>query len=216
MSRARPIRLPCGRIEWFDTARNGEQATAEQLELLATVATDCDLDDLLDESLTQGEVVRRLREALGEARIPPEIFAKRQKWRQERQVQPRCRMCGKEGDSTKHHFVNKWILRELSGYAQKWADRSKNCIPVCIECHRDLHDRRNEAQSIADRLTDTEKAFADAALSALAEERPKLLILIARGDDSVYESRLVKDWIEGRFTVSSSDEPVAHLTLVRS
>jgi hypothetical protein len=216
MSRARPLTLPCGTTHWFDTNKNGEKATAEQLELLATVETDCDLDDLLDQPLTQGEIVKRLRQALGHDPIPDEVLLRRQKWREQRQEQPKCRKCGREGDSTKHHFVNKWILRELEHYTTKWADRSKNCIPVCIDCHRDLHSRDNGAQSIADCLTDDEKRFADKALSALAEERPKLLILIARGDDSVYEARLIKDWIEGKFMVEepeTSSRP--HLAVLR-
>lgn len=220
MSRARPVKFPDGRVEWFDTKRHGEKATAEQLELLATLMPSFDeaesLDDLLDEGLTQGELLKRLRTTLGTNPIPIAILEKRQKWREERQIQPKCRKCGREGDSTKHHYVNKWILRELSGYAQKWADRTKNCIPLCIDCHRDLHSRDNGPQSIADYLNDDEKRFVEKALSALAEERPKLLILIARGDDSVYEARLVKDWIEGYFKVEE-DAKASHpnLALVR-
>lgn len=200
MSRARPIILPNGEKMWFDVNRNSEKATEEQIELLTSVL-DIDLDELLDEVLTQGEVLRQLREALGQGeRVPAAVLLRRQRFRAARQALPQCRICRKEGDSTKHHFVNKWILRELSGYAQKWADRSQNCIPVCLACHRDLHSRANGPVSIADKLTEQEKAFANAALSALADERPKLLILIARGDDSVYEARLVKDWIEGHFS----------------
>jgi hypothetical protein len=198
MSRARPIRIPGHPVLWMDMQRNNQPATHDQLELLCSVL-DIELDDLLDEVTTQGDVVKRLREHLGESRVPDHILVRRERFREQRQALPKCRVCEQEGDSTKHHFVNKWILRELSNYNQKWADRSKNCIPVCIDCHRDLHNRNNGPVSIADRLTDSEKRFVEAALSALAEERPKLLILIARGDDSVYEARLVKDWIEGRF-----------------
>lgn len=198
MSRARPIVIN-GKQHWFDMKQSSYKATAEQLELLATVEQ-IDLDDLLDEHITQGDCVARLRAALGENAIPLDVLARRNAWRAERQTQPECRMCGKTGDSTKHHFINRWILRELSGYAKKWADRNKNCIPLCIDCHRDIHMRSGESVSISQYLTATEKEFANAALSALAEERPKLLILIARGDDSVYEARLVKDWIEGEFS----------------
>jgi hypothetical protein len=221
MSRARPIRPLCGpgctpsakvhtslcdaNAHWFDVARNSEKATADQLELLATIENDCDLDELLDEALTQGDVLKRLRAALGQDPIPQDVLERRQKWREQRQIQPCCRKCGKEGDSTKHHFVNKWILRELAHYTAKWADRSKNCIPLCIECHRDLHSRDNGPVSITDYLNDDEMAFAEAALTALAEERPKLLILIGRGADSVYEARLVKDWMEGKFRVATPD-----------
>lgn len=216
MSRARPVKLPNGEHIWFDTNRNGERATAEQLELLATVTTNCDLDELLDANLSQGEVIKKLREALGADPIPTEVLRRRERWRAQRQVQPKCRKCGKEGDSTKHHFVNKWILRELLDYATKWAERSRNTIPMCIDCHRDLHYRGNGPQvSIADCLTDDEKRFAEEALQTLSDERPKLLILIARGDDSVYEARLVKDWFEGKFRVDPQPATEApHLALV--
>lgn len=199
MSRVRPIYMPDGSTIWFDTHKNGLKATDEQLELLVTV-TDEDLDDLLDGGgLTQEQVIARLRDALDQGCIPPEVIEKRQKWRDQRRKAPRCRICEKEGDSTRHHFVNKWILRELEYYEQKWADRSKNCIPVCIDCHRDLHSRDNGPHSIVEFLSNEEMDFAEAALHALSEERPKLLILLARGDHSVYESQLVKDWLEGLF-----------------
>lgn len=201
MSRVRPIDMPNGERIWFDTKKNGERATAEQLELLAT-AEELDLDDLLDEDLSQGDILLRLRKALGQGSVPPEVIARRKVWREQRSHQPACRVCGKKGDSTRHHFINKWILRELEYYEQKWADRSKNTIPLCIDCHRQLHSRYEEATSIASFLTDDERAFAEAALSALADERPKLLILIGRGSDTVYESRLIKDWMEGRFKQS--------------
>lgn len=211
MSRARSIKHPNGKL-WYDTHRMTEQASDEQLELLATVEQ-IDLDDLLDEILTQQQVVSRLREGLHGGYIPAEVIERRQKWRERRQVQPSCRKCGKVGDSTKHHFVNKWILRELEGYQSKWADRSKNTIPICIDCHRDLHSRENGPESIVSHLSDEEKRFAEAALTALADERPKLLVLIARGDSSVYEARLVKDWFENLFSVK--EEPMKHLMLVR-
>lgn len=197
MSRARPITVN-GQTFWFDVRRNHEVATEEQIELLAVVE-DADMDDLFDQSLTQGDVVYRLRKALGELVIPEEVLEKRAKWKEERQAQPQCRICAKEGDSTKHHFVNKWLLKELSGYAQKWCARSVNCIPVCIDCHRHLHMRNTGVHSIYPFLTETEKQFADDALSALADERPKLLLLLARGSATVYESQLIKDWINGRF-----------------
>lgn len=197
MSRARPIRID-GKEHWFDMKQSSAKATAEQLELLATVER-LDLDDLLDEHITQGEVIARLRNALGSDSIPYDVLRRRQEWRAQRQSQPECRMCGKLGDSTRHHFINRWILRELEGYAKLWSDRGKNCIPLCIECHRDIHMRTGESVSIAPYLTDDEKKFADSALTALAEQRPKLLILIAKGDDSVYEARLAKDWFEGKF-----------------
>jgi hypothetical protein len=197
MSRARPITIN-GETHWFDTDRNHRKATDKQLELLATVEQ-VDLEDLLESNITQGEVIRRLRIALGDVPIPFWVLAKRQKWRKERAEQPPCRICKKIGDSTRHHFVNKWILKELRHYAQKWANRRENTIPLCIDCHRDLHYRNNGPVSIVKYLTPQEKEFVDRALATLAEERPKLLILLAKGDDSVYESRLAKDWLQNRF-----------------
>jgi hypothetical protein len=201
MSRSRCVTIH-GEKHWFDMSKQSEKATAKQIELLATVEK-LDIEDLLESSITQGEVKRRLHAALGDLPIPYDVLLRRQKWRKKRATAPPCRLCGRVGDSTKHHFVNRWILRELSGYSTKWSNRRANTIPVCIDCHRDLHDRSNGPVSIADKLTEREKEFADRALKALSEERPKLLILIARGDDSVYEARLVKDWIEGKLNPSA-------------
>lgn len=211
MSRARPVRLPDGTKIWFDMRKQGQRASDEQVELLAVIE-DVDLDDLLDAVLTQAEVLERLRLALGQGPIPTDVLRRRDEWRQARQILPQCRKCEKEGDSTKHHFVNKWLLRELPDYTQKWADRGKNCIPVCIDCHRRLHQRDGDEKSIASYLTDEERGFADVALTELAERRPKLLILIARGDDDTYETRLVRDWLEGRF----ADEPAPYARHLRA
>lgn len=212
MSRARPIHIN-GETHWFDTARNGRRATEEQLELLATlhevggdVDDDEELDDIFDADLTQGEVVERLRAALGQV-IPEEVRERRERWREQRAEAPACRICGREGDSSKHHFVNKWILKELDSYHRKWADRRSNCIPLCIKCHRDIHSRANGPHSIADRLTDKEKDFAYRALEAFVTQRPAVAWLVIRGDDSVYETRLMRDWIEGKFDVERSQEP---------
>lgn len=181
---------------WFDV--KSSKPTDLQLELLAIVE-DADFDDLLDEHLSQVEVHNRLHASLREQKIPAGVLARRDRFRRERNTLPICRICKKEGDSTKHHFVNKWILRELEFYTQRWSNRTHNCIPVCIGCHRDLHMRDNGPVSIAQYLNEKEKAFAEAALAALAQEHPKLLISLARGENQVYEARLAKDWIEGLF-----------------
>jgi hypothetical protein len=194
-SRSRSITID-GRQHWFDV-KSGDRATATQLELLATVEQ-VDLDDLLESNLSQAECLRRLRDALGiDYLVPLDVAEKRQKWRKARASAPICRICSKHGDSTKHHFVNKWMLRELEHYTQRWSNRRDNCIPVCIDCHRDLHDRSNGSRSIAEFLSPEEKDFASRALQELADEHPKLIILLARGDDSVYEARLIKDWFQG-------------------
>lgn len=204
MSRARPIELPDGSRIWIDTNRNGEKfheaVTDETLELLSTVE-DIDLDDLIDANFNQGEAIERIRKALGQDFVPESVIRQRDKRRQERRTQPVCRICGKVGDSTKHHFVNKWMLRELDRYASLWADRSENCIPLCIKCHRKIHSRNNGAHSIVPYLTDDEKKYAERALTALSEQHPKIIILVGKGDESVYESCLIKDWFLGQFQV---------------
>jgi len=209
MSRARHIGINCvgpctDPTHWWDISRASTKATDEQLELLAS-AEDVDIEELFEAGITQGECLRRLREALGQVpEIPEAVRKRRDKFREQRRSAPPCRICGKIGDSTKHHFVNRWILRELESYERKWSNRRENCIPVCIDCHRDLHDRNGTPKSIAHLLTEKEKAFADSALTALSEERPKLLILIGRGSSSVYEARLIKDWMEGKFEASAT------------
>jgi hypothetical protein len=208
MSRARHIGMDCGHsidtpctdpLHWWNVSESHLKATDEQLELLASFE-DVDIDELFEAGITQGQCLKRLREAFGQIpEIPEAVRKRRDKFREQRRSAPPCRLCGKEGDSTRHHFVNRWILRELESYERVWANRKENCIPVCIDCHRDLHDRNGTPKSIAHLLTASEKAFADRALTALSEERPKLLILIGRGSSSVYEARLIKDWMEGKF-----------------
>lgn len=195
MSRARKV-AGC----WWDVSRNGQKASGDQLELLASVE-DVEIDDILDSSLTQGDVVTRLRSALGLGAIPAAIVARREERRKERQTKPKCRICDAVGNSTAHHFVNKWIMKELSNYVEV-APRRLCTIPVCIECHRDLHFRGGLARSIVPHLTDDEKAFANALIERLRKEKPKLFDLLSDGEDSVYEARLIKDWIAGKFDKS--------------
>lgn len=200
MSRARYIDLssdPEGRI-WFDTHLDGEKAKPEQLEALALVE-ELDIDDLLDGHVTQKDVITRLRNALGQNGIPEEIQQRRREWKEARRVAPKCRLCTQKGDSTKHHFVNKWILRELRDYARLWSDRTTNTIPVCLKCHRNLHEREGPAKSIVEYLNTDEKEFTWRALDAFCTQHPKMAMLIARGDDSVYEARLMKDFVIGLF-----------------
>ncbi|WP_231379197.1 hypothetical protein [Candidatus Solirubrobacter pratensis] len=159
--------------------------------------TGIELDDLLDTHPTQGQIVEALRDALDQGTPPAEIVERRNAYRALRQVQPECRCCGRPGDSTRHHYVNRWMMRELSNYVQV-AARSRCTIPVCIDCHRDLHDRDNTV-SIVGYLTQEERANARRLLEQLRREHPKIIELLAEGDDQVYEARLVKDWLEGRF-----------------
>jgi hypothetical protein len=204
MSRARPIIKPDGEKLWYDVNKDSHRARPSQLELLASVL-DEEIEDLLDDiTPTQGEVITRLREALDQGKIPEGVYERREASRQERRRQPACRVCTKEGDSTKHHYVNKWILKNLSRYEDDYADRRKNTIPVCIKCHRELHDRSNGSHPIVTYLDDDEKQFVEDALRAFAEEHFSVLLLIARGSDSTYETRLVRDWFAGKFSDGAS------------
>lgn len=208
MSRARPI----GQDEdgepllWIDRRLDGNLATVEQLELLGA-ATNLDLDDLLDEAPSQREVVERLREAFGEDRVPEWVKAHRDELRALRVLQPPCRLCGRVGDSTRHHFVNKWIMMELSNYKQV-ADRRKCTIPVCVNCHRWLHLRNDGERSIVTMheddgprsvLSKRELHFASLLVERLRRERPDIFALLEEGDRSVYEACLVQDWLDGEF-----------------
>lgn len=212
MSRARYIKLPKALVEdpeedriWFDTNLNGAKAKPQHLELLALVE-DIDLDDLLDEHIVQATVIERLRDALGQNNIPEDIIQRREEWRAQRHTEEPCRICDAEGDSTRHHFVNRWILKELVDYAWKWSPRVRNCIPVCIRCHRNLHEREGPAKSIVEYLNDEERAFVQAALEALGKERPSLFVLLVCGDDSVYESKLLKDYALGFFRHTEAEQ----------
>jgi len=197
MSRARQITLPDGEQWWYDTGKNGRLATHEQLELLTTI-TGVELDDLLDAHITQGQIVEALRDALDQGATPAEVAERQKVYRAQRQVQPECRLCGRPGDSTRHHYVNRWMMRELSNYVKVGA-RSQCTIPVCINCHRDLHNRDSPNVSIVKYLTREERTNASRLLEQLRREHPAIIDLLAEGDDSVYEARLVKDWLEGRF-----------------
>lgn len=207
MSRARPIELN-GQKHWFDMNLNGRKATAEQLELLAA-AEDITIDDLLDESLTQGQVLFRLREALHGDVIPPEVLERRRQRKLDAQKQPECRMCGKVGNSTRHHFVPRWLMRELSNYLA-YSARSRCTIPLCVDCHRDLHSRNNtEDKSIWRFLTADERMFAQKMLDELRDEHPKIFDLLAAGNQWTYEGQLVGDYIAGRFHEVPKEESPA-------
>jgi hypothetical protein len=208
MSRARPIYDEQGDpVLWFDTSKNGHEATDSQVELLGSVLG-VDLDDLLDASLSQGDVLGQLREELGQGVVPEEVLVRQRAARAERKSQPECRICDKTGNSTRHHYVNRWMMRELSNYHIVGA-RSRCTIPVCTHCHRKLHDRSNGPVSIVPYLTDDEKAFACDLLERFRRERPSVFELQANGDPSVYEACLVQDWIAGKFDVVLQDQALA-------
>lgn len=197
MSRARPI----GGL-WFDTQQNGKACKVEHLELLAA-AENISIDDLLDESLTQGELIRRLRLALGEGVIPAEVLEQMRIRRAEAALQPKCRICGPyecEGSITRHHFIPRWLMLQLENY-QAYAPRRTCTIPICIGRHRDLHARDDKpGKSIVEFLTDQERAFAQKMLEELEEQHPQIFKLLASGDETVYEGQLIKDYLAGEFT----------------
>lgn len=209
MSRARPV---AGL--WFDMQRNNEKATASQLEALADIEG-ITLDDLLDEGLTQGQVLFRLRETLHGDVIPPEVLeAKRQRKEQARE-QPECRICTAldwecEGSITRHHFIPRWMMLELENYTA-YAARSKCCIPICVGRHRDLHMRGDEQtpKSIAQFMTDPERAFAQKMLDELREQHPALIDLISGGNEATYEYQLIRDYNRGLFSTKSLDRAVS-------
>lgn len=205
MSRARSINHN-GEIHWFDTSTNGAPAKVEKLELLAAVEN-IDLDDLLDEGLNQGDVITRLREGLGQGAVPAEILERARARREQAQAGRFCRAhpdnedC--EGRITRHHFVTKWLMKELENY-NSYARRDRCTIPLCVGFHRDLHMRRADDKSIVKYLTDEERHFAHKMLSELEAQHPKIIGLARAGDPEVsYEARLIRDYDEGKFAVES-------------
>jgi hypothetical protein len=202
MSRARPIEI-AGEQHWFDTKQNSQRATASQLSLLAAVEGIA-VDDLLDESLSQGQVLTRLRETLHGNLIPLAVLKERRKRQEAARQEPVCRICDAqgwdcEGEITRHHFIPRWIMRELENYVA-YAARSRCTIPICIGRHRDLHFRDGEGgKSIVPCLTDDERAFGVKLLDELAEQHPKIFALISGGDETTYEGQLLKDYREGAF-----------------
>lgn len=222
MSRARSINHD-GETFWFDTSVNGTPAKPNQLELLAAVEN-IDLDDLLDEGLNQGEVIDRLRCALGQGGtvvIPAEIVERQRKRRENAQTQRICRAhpgneeC--EGRITRHHFVTKWLMLELDNY-NAYSRRDKCTIPLCVGFHRDLHMRRSDTdKSIVEYLTDEDKYWANKMLNELEEQHPKIMKLLRKGDPAVsYEAQLIRDYDAGKFDPSTAltnqTEPVYYVS----
>lgn len=201
MSRARSINHD-GEIFWFDTSINGAPAKPNQLELLAAVEN-IDIDDLLDEGLNQGAVIERLRIGLDQGVIPPEVLERQRIRREQAQSQRICRahpgndQC--EGKITRHHFVTKWLMKELENY-NAYSRRDKCTIPLCVGFHRDLHMRQASNKSVAHLLNDEDRYWAHKMLSELEEQHPKIIRLL-RGGDSVisYEAQLIYDYDHGLF-----------------
>lgn len=201
MSRARDWVHPVtGRIFWFDAYDS--EATVGQLEVLAEME-DADIDDLLDERLSTRAVLYRLNDASD--LIPHEIIEQKRARALSTQRVLVCRFhkdpedC--EGAITRHHFVPRWLMLELSDYID-YAPRTYCTIPACVGWHRFLHLRNNGgSKSIAPYLTDAEKEIANHLIASLRQERPKVYALLAEGDKTSYEWQLVHDWRRGLFDV---------------
>lgn len=202
MSRAKLIEVN-GESLWFDKSQNSDPASVSQLELLAD-AEGLELDDLLDEGLNQGQVMHRLHFALHGDLIPPEVLERRRARKAVSAALPKCRICstlgwGCEGSITRHHFIPRWLMKELENY-QAYAARSKCTIPICTGRHRDLHIRSDKRtpKAISEFLTDDERKFARKMLDELKLQHPKIFDLISGGDASSYEYQLIRDYTTGK------------------
>lgn len=203
MSRVRPIKYG-DKTHWFDTRRNNDQATLNQLELLADVKG-ISLDDILDEPLTQSQVLDRIREEINPDAIPAKVLAARRARRAAARKDSECRICHThglecEGLITRHHFVPRWLMLELENYAS-YAARTKCTIPICLSKHRDLHTRgEGWERSVVPYLNVEEREFAQKLLNELKEQHSGIYELILAGDESItYEARLLYDYSKGLF-----------------
>lgn len=212
MSRARPINFPGGQL-WFDRRRASEKATPEQLETLAAIQ-DRTLDDLLDEGLTQGEVLERLRIALGQSVVPPEVLERKRAAREAAKSEQKCRICSAlgtecEGCITRHHFVPRWLMLKLDNY-QAYAARRRCTIPICVGRHRDLHldGDQDTPKSISQFMTYYERRFAQKMLDELYEQiGPNTREwLDTGGSGREYDIQLISDYHAGLFRASRALE----------
>lgn len=217
MSRARPYTYK-NEVIWFD--KKAGKATAQQLELLSDLE-EIEMDDILEEQaegkLSQKEVLKRLHTL--DNLIPPDVLRRRRERLERAKLEPACRICEVletecEGRITRHHFVPKWIMRELSNY-QAYAPRSRCTIPLCVGRHRDIHyrgrDRFLADKSITPYLRDTERKLAEKMLNELKDERPALYELLLSGDCNAYEWQLIRDFSQGRFRHTPSKQAVSDL-----
>jgi hypothetical protein len=210
MSRARDwTHTVTGEKLWFDSYH--PEATVEQLETLAEMEG-ADIDDLLDERLSTRAVLYRLNHHSG--LIPHKIIERKKARAQIAQKPLVCRYHDDPADCepankppTRHHFVPRWLMLELPSYVN-YAPRSYCTIPACTGWHRFLHSRKEgDSKSIAPYLTNAEKDIADHLIENLKEVRPVLFDLLLGGDQSSYESQLVRDWTNGLFNTDDDIVP---------
>lgn len=205
ISRARDWTHPItGETVWFDSYDT--EATVRQIEILAEMEGS-DIDDLLDERLSTKAVLFRLNDNSG--LIPRDIIEIKKARVQVTQTIMVCRYHGEEGCEgrlTRHHFVPRWLMLEISEYT-RFAPRARCTIPACVGWHRDLHKRSNgTSKSIAPYLTDSEKKIAHHIVGMLRQERPKIYALLAAGDRNSYEHQLIQDWRRGLFDVIGEEK----------
>lgn len=198
MSRARPFEHN-GTVVWFDQK---SRATAQQLEMLADVEG-LEIDDLLDEGLSQKQVLWRLRTAQNDHLVPEHVLERRRARQALQGAQVACRVCSLhgwecEGSITRHHFVPRWLMLELENY-QSYAARSVCTIPVCVGRHRDFHIRDDAPKSALPYLRPHERRFAHKLLEELKAQHPAIFDLIIAGDASSYEYQLMRDYTQGLF-----------------
>ena len=202
MSRARPfLDKKTNKTYWMDQK---SRATVQQLELLSAYE-DIPLDDLLDEGLTQKQLLYRLRVASDSSVIPPEVLERRREHLRQGRIEPKCRVCSLhgwecEGRITRHHFIPRWLMKELENYVS-YASRSACTISICLGRHRDLHYRGDgTVKSIVPYMREHERKFAHKMLDELKEQHPKIYLLLEQGEeDYAYESQLVLDHMRNRF-----------------
>lgn len=203
MSRARPFYIDETETIWFDLK---DQATPAQLELLAEYEQ-ISIDDLLDEGLSQRQVLTRLRIASDQYPIPPEVIERRRQRYIATHNPARCRICTLEGwvcegSITRHHFIPRWLMRELPNY-RSYSSRSICTVPICIGRHADLHRRCKGRKSVVKYLRVHERRLAQAMMDDLKDERPHLYTLLESGDEHyAYEAQLVYDHSKGHFRSS--------------
>ena len=175
-----------------------------------------EIDDLLDERLSTRALLWRLNHHSG--LIPHEIIEIKRARALSQQRPLVCRYhddpADCEGRITRHHFVPRWLMLELPDYVS-YAPRSYCTIPLCVSSHRNMHMRDGGNKSIAPYLTEAEKDIVDHLIESLKDVRPVLFELLAKGDQSSYESQLIHDWRNGLFDTGIVPDSTPRLSSAR-
>ena len=202
---------------YFDKHKHNEDPTVGQLERLADLSGD-PIEDLLEAGFNQKQVMEALRSLEGTMNRPPHIRAKIRLAEDQacRICTPLSQVC--EGQITRHHFVPKWMMKELEDY-RAYASRGVCTIPICLGRHRDLHLRGEEprratldrllrrpkrsltSKHVSDILSQEERGFADKLIQEFRDQHPGIFDNMVAGDETSYEHILVMDFLKGRFKV---------------